>query len=102
MTHGKVTVIFKPHTYTRTAALWEDFIRSLSLADHVILTDIYSAREEPIAAVSSRLLAEQIGCAIFSPDSEVVSLIDSATEGAIVVMGAGDMEYIKNKLINRT
>lgn len=101
MTHGKITVVFKPHTFSRTAALWEDFIRSLSLADHVILTDVYPAREEPIKGVSSRNLAEQIPCAIFSPDGEVASVLDSSTEGAIVIMGAGNMDEIKNVILNR-
>lgn len=97
---GMVTVVFKPHTYTRTASLWSELSCALSLADHIVLTDIYPAREEPIPGVSSRRLAEDIGeRAIFSYDSDVVACVDNYTQGAIVVMGAGDLENIKNRLI---
>ena len=100
VTGSPLTVVFKPHTYSRTASLWDGFTSALSLADHVILTDIYPAREEPITGISSRRLSENIGKrAMFSPDSEVPTYVDNFTSGAIVVMGAGDLEDIKNRLI---
>ncbi len=96
----RVTVVFKPHTFTRTKALWEEFIAALSLADHVILTDIYPAREEPIAGVNSRRLAREIGGrATFLPDYEVASYVFEHTDGTIVVMGAGDLEGVKNDIL---
>ena len=99
---GEITVVFKPHTYTRTASLWADFSAALSLADHVILTDIYPAREEPIAGVSSERLAADIGeRAIYSRDADVSEIVDLQTSGIIVVMGAGDTEKIKNQLISK-
>ena len=97
---GEVTVIFRPHTYSRTEYFWREFRASLDLADHVILTDIYPAREEPIEGVTSENLAKAIGPkAIYCHDREVVSAVDIHTYGAIIVMGAGDLEDVKDRLI---
>ena len=96
-----VTVVFKPHTYSRTKALWDLFCAALTLADHVIVTDIYPARESPIANVSSERLAEAIGDrAIFCADADVPRAVDNFTHGIIIVMGAGDLEAVKNSLIS--
>ncbi|MBQ8880527.1 MAG: UDP-N-acetylmuramate--L-alanine ligase [Clostridia bacterium] len=101
VTGTPITVVFKPHTYSRTASLWDGFLSALSMADHVVMTDIFPAREEPIAQITSRRMSDNLGeKAMFSPDGEVSSYVDSFTCGAIVVMGAGDMEEIKNSLIS--
>ena len=77
MTGEDVTVVFKPHTYSRTKSLWENFRLSLSLADRIILTDIYPARETPLAGVSSAHLAEEIGSkAVFCHDCDVVKTLE--------------------------
>ncbi len=98
-----LTVVFKPHTYTRTAALWEDFCAALSLADKVIVTDIFPAREKPVEGITSKRLAEDIGdIAEYAADSEVIDKLDSQhTKGAIVLMGAGDFENIKYDVLNK-
>ncbi|MBQ2875582.1 MAG: UDP-N-acetylmuramate--L-alanine ligase [Clostridia bacterium] len=97
-----ITVVFKPHTFSRTMALWSEFSAALSLADHIVLTDIYPAREKPITGVNSRRLAADIGeRAYYAADHEVCSVIDEHTQGAIIVMGAGDTEMIKNDLISK-
>ena len=97
---GEITVLFKPHTYSRTKSLWDDLCRALSLADHVVLTDIYAAREEPIRGITSENLARDIGeSAAYINDSEAVEYIMKKTRGAIVLMGAGDLAEIKNQLI---
>ena len=102
MTGGEVTVVFKPHTYSRTKSLWEDFRLSLSLADRIILTDIYPAREAPISGVSSARLAGEIGSfATFCHDCDVAKTLDRTSRGAIILMGAGDMENIKNDVLER-
>ncbi len=102
LTHDLVTVIFKPHTYSRTASLWEDLKTALSLADHVILTPIYPAREEAIEGITSAGLAREIGArAKFSEDDEILRYLDLYTHGTIVVMGAGDMEKIKKDVLNK-
>jgi UDP-N-acetylmuramate--alanine ligase len=98
LTHDLVTVIFKPHTYTRTKMLWEDFRMALSLADHVILTDIYPARETNIYGVSSSALSEAIAsrglasvCAADFADAAQTAQQLAGDGDLIIVMGAGDV-----------
>ncbi|WP_163095387.1 UDP-N-acetylmuramate--L-alanine ligase [Acidithiobacillus ferrianus] len=55
-----LVVAFQPHRYSRTQALFGDFVASLAAADRVILTDIYSAGEKPLPDVSSRALTEAL------------------------------------------
>ena len=57
---GRLVVVFQPHLYSRTAPMIEEFAEALSLADLVILTDIYPAREDPIPGVSSLRIAERV------------------------------------------
>ena len=96
-----LTVVFKPHTYTRTASLWGDFVSSLSLADYPVITDIFAAREEPIEGISSQRLAADIGRkAIYCPDYKVIETVDSSTDGAILLMGAGDFKNIRKNILN--
>ncbi len=100
MTHGLVTVVFKPHTFTRTQSLWEQFRLSLGIADFILLPPIYPAREEPIHGISSERLALELGeHAKAVEDYEVAAELDAFTHGAIVIMGAGDMEDIRHDVI---
>ena len=57
----KVTALFQPHLYSRTADFYKEFAESLSLFDKVILVDIYPAREEPMPGVTSKLIYDCIG-----------------------------------------
>ena len=89
-----VTAVFKPHTYSRTKALWWELVTSLCLADRIILTDIYPAREMPIPEITSQRLAASIGeGAVYSSDGDVVEHL-SNQDGVIVLLGAGDMNSI--------
>jgi UDP-N-acetylmuramate--alanine ligase len=56
----RVIVVFQPHRYTRTSALWRDFSDAFTGADAVVLTDVYAAGEQPIAGVSGRLLVRAV------------------------------------------
>jgi UDP-N-acetylmuramate--alanine ligase len=56
----RVIVVFQPHRYSRTAALWRDFAGVFDAADVVVLTDVYAAGETPIAGVSGRLLVHAV------------------------------------------
>jgi len=56
----RLVVVYQPHLYSRTADLIPEFARALSLADRVVLTDIYPAREAPIPGVSSAVIAEMV------------------------------------------
>lgn len=102
LTRDYLTVIFKPHTYSRTRSLWEELKTALSLADNVILTPIYPAREEQIEGITSQRLAYEIGSrAKFCEDDEILRHLDRHTDGTIVIMGAGDMEKIKKDVLNK-
>lgn len=97
---GELTVVFKPHTFTRTEYFWREIRAALDLADYVVLTDIYPARENPIPGVTSENLAKSIGQrAIYSTDRDVIDTVDLHTYGTIIVMGAGDLEDVKDRLI---
>jgi UDP-N-acetylmuramate--alanine ligase len=98
MGFGRLFCIYQPHTYSRTAALWDDFVSALSTADRVLPVDIYAARETDTLGVSSALLAGAIGekatyCASF--DDVIDVLASEAQPGdAIIVMGAGTVYRI--------
>lgn len=98
MGFGRLFCIYQPHTYSRTAALWDDFVSALSTADRVLMVDIYAAREKDTLGVSSFLLAQAIGdkadyCASF--DDAIAILSAEAQPGdAIIVMGAGTVYRI--------
>ena len=56
----KLTAIFQPHLYTRTRDFADDFAKSLSEVDKLILLDIYPAREEPIPGVTSEIIFDKV------------------------------------------
>ena len=58
--HNKIWCVFQPHTYSRTKALLQDFAKALSVADIVVLADIYAAREQNHFGISSTDLQEEI------------------------------------------
>ena len=92
----KITVIFQPHLYTRTRDFHADFARSLSLADEVILTDIYPAREEPIPGVTSQLildgLREDIAKRLCRKEDLPAQLRQETDLEVVIVLGAGDID----------
>jgi UDP-N-acetylmuramate--alanine ligase len=57
----RTLVLFQPHRYSRTQALWDDFCKAFHQADVLLLTDVYAASEEPLAGVSAEALARAIG-----------------------------------------
>ena len=74
--HKEIWCIFQPHTYTRTKALFPEFVDALTHADHVILADIYAARETDTLGMSSEMIAEELkkkGCdAYYFPSFEEI------------------------------
>lgn len=105
----KIVCIFQPHTYSRTKSLFEQFISSFSLADIVVLVDIYpSLREEVDNSVSSKLLAENISKShkdvIYTPKlKDVVEYLDQKSFGRefiVITMGAGDVYKIADNIVN--
>ncbi len=91
----KVTVIFQPHLYTRTRDFHAEFASALSLANQVFLLPIYPAREEPIAGVSSKLIAERVEAVVKSVQKE--RLLEELTKqhtDVVVTLGAGDIDKL--------
>ena len=99
---GRLHCVFQPHTYSRTAQLYDQFITAFDAADTVILIDIYAARETDTCGVSSHLLASSIGPRAMYASSPAVAaqhLIDLAQPGdIIVVMGAGNVTLVTQAL----
>ena len=96
-------VAFQPHTYTRTAKLFDRFVEELKLADVAILAEIYAARERNTIGISSAQLAEQIPGAVYCETLPDVTayLRENVREGDIVVtMGAGDIFRAGEALIS--
>jgi UDP-N-acetylmuramate--alanine ligase len=94
---GRLLVIFQPHRYSRTQAFMTDFASSLSLADTVILLEVYAASEKPISGVSSEVIAQSMHNGIYIPN--FVEATDAITEMAkpgdvIMTLGAGDVSSL--------
>ena len=100
--HGGVDVIFRPHTYSRTAAFLDGFRASLSIADAVALIDVYAARESEADGIPSSRLAEHIGsrAALVDPTAALDYILTHSC-GAIVLMGAGEVDGILNEIKRR-
>ena len=100
-TGNAVTVIFGPHTYSRTAYFWSDFVDALKMADKVLLTEIDAVRERKIAGISAKGLADAVGGIVIRSSADLKrSLVD--THGDIAVMGAIDMRWIIEELTQNT
>ncbi len=90
----KLTVVFQPHLYSRTRDFAEGFSKSLSLADEVLLMDIYPARELPIAGVDSDMLLRNIT----SPSKmrcnkkDLVEKLEKIDIEVLATVGAGDID----------
>ncbi len=104
--HKKLWCVFQPHTYTRTAALLDDFVQALQEADEVILADIYAAREVNTIGISSEDIAKRIlaagGKAHYIPsfdDIETFILENCVPGDLLITMGAGDIVKVGEKLL---
>lgn len=90
----KMTLVFQPHLFTRTRDFMNEFAEALSLADRLLLMEIYPAREKPIDGITSSVLLEKINCnekQICSKD-ELLDTIRQINPELIVTMGAGDID----------
>jgi UDP-N-acetylmuramate--alanine ligase len=105
----RVVVVFQPHLYSRTQSFLKDFATSLSIADRVIVTDIYAAREQPIDGVSARQIVEAMednsgGQAEYIADKSTIAdrLVPELRPGdIIIVMGAGDIRTVGEDILAR-
>ncbi len=90
----ELTVIFQPHLFTRTRDFMDDFAKSLSFADHVMLLNVYPARELPIEGVNSQVLLNKITVKNkgLYDKSKFPEAIDKSP--IIMTLGAGDIDEL--------
>ena len=104
----RLVLAFQPHRYTRTRDCFEDFVRVLGGADHVLLTEVYAAGEEPIVAADGRSLARALRVAgrvepLFVDDvAELPRVVaEQARAGDVVLcMGAGSIGGVPAKIVD--
>ena len=102
-------MLFQPHRFTRTQALWDDFCRSFHLADLLLVTDIYPASEEPIAGITAEALALAIAerghrHAAYAGDLKAATerLAAEVLKGDVVLtLGAGSVWTAGEELLRR-
>ncbi|MBQ6354619.1 MAG: UDP-N-acetylmuramate--L-alanine ligase, partial [Lachnospiraceae bacterium] len=106
--HREIWCVFQPHTFTRTKALFNEFVDVLSKADHIILPEIYAARETDTLGMSSELLADALRKrgvdAYFIPDFEKIEtfILENCQENDLLItMGAGNVVKIADDLIGK-
>ena len=106
--HSSTWCVFQPHTYTRTRAFFDQFAKALCIADHVILADIYAARETDTLGISSEALAQAVrecgGDAVYLPSFQAIEeyLLSHCRKGDLVItMGAGNVVDVAEHLLSR-
>lgn len=98
-----VTVVFQPHLYSRTRLFADRFAKALSGADHVVLADIYAAREDDDPAVTSGLIADQIEGAECVHDMHEAARTGArlaGSRGVLITMGAGSITQCADDVID--
>lgn len=104
--HKALWCIFQPHTYTRTKAFFHEFAEALSHTDHLILADIFAARETDTLGISSKDLAEEVqkfgtDTHYFPSFSEIEDFVKThcASGDLLITMGAGNVVNIGENLL---
>ena len=104
---NRLVVVFQPHRYSRTAALYKDLAKSLSEADYVVISEIYPANEEAISGVSSSLIARELNRLKFfsyqyiQRDSLIIRHLETMCRPGdlVVTMGAGDVRKLGEQFV---
>ena len=102
LNYKRCILVFQPHTYTRTAALFEDFVTQLKRPDVLLLAEIFAAREKNTIGISSAALAERVAGAEFYPTFPELEeeLKRKAQPGDIILtVGAGDVYKIGENIV---
>ena len=104
--HKTLWCVFQPHTYSRTKAFVKEFAKALTLADKVVLADIYAARETDTLGVSSEMLQKEIQalgqeCYYFPSFDEIENFLleNCLKDDLLITMGAGDVVKIGETLL---
>ncbi len=95
-----ITAIFQPHLFSRTRDFMAEFAKALSLADELILLDIYPAREEPIEGVTSDALAARITDipVVRAARDAVPALLAQKDVEVVMTLGAGDIDRLRKPI----
>lgn len=102
LSYQRIVCAFQPHTYTRTKALFDEFVEELKLPDVVVLAEIYAARETNDIGISSQDLCAKIPGAIYCStlDKVTSALAEIAKPGDLILtVGAGDIYKAGEKLV---
>ena len=104
----KITVVFQPHTYTRTKAFFDDFVDALMIADKIVLAEIYAAREKNTIGISSKDLETALknkgADAVFFENFEEIEkfICTNCKSGELLItMGAGNVDIIGNNILSK-
>ncbi|MBO0852718.1 MAG: UDP-N-acetylmuramate--L-alanine ligase [Nocardia sp.] len=101
---GRVIVVFQPHLYSRTSTFAEEFGAALSLADEVVVLDVYGAREKPLPGVNGALVAQAVTVPVhYQPDMSKVGRQAAGLAGAgdvVITMGAGDVTMLGSQIMD--
>ncbi len=104
--HHELWVVFQPHTYTRTKALFSEFIDALKDIDHLILTDIYAAREKDPGDIHSAMFVESLSksgmdIVYFDDFNKIVDHLkkNCVPNDMLITMGAGNVHLIGEMLL---
>ena len=102
--YKRMICAFQPHTYTRTHALFDEFVAELQLADAAVLAEIYAAREKNTIGISSADLAEQIPGSVYCPTlDDVTDVLERIVQSGdlVLTVGAGDIFRAGENLVKR-
>jgi UDP-N-acetylmuramate--alanine ligase len=108
MAYPKHTIwaVWQPHTYSRTQALMSGYAQAFDNADHVLVTDIYAAREEPVPGVDSKRVVKAIKQ--YHPDTVYSGDLEATAErlikkvrgrSLVIVFSAGDAPKVGQMLL---
>jgi UDP-N-acetylmuramate--alanine ligase len=108
----RMIVVWQPHTYSRTQKLFNEFVEAFSVADLVVVTDVYAAREKlPVDGLSARIIAEAISAAKTNPYSGQAYFIPTRDQARnflleqlkpgdiLLVLSAGDADLISSDIL---
>ena len=96
----KVLGVFQPHLYTRTRDFYQEFAAALSHLDEAILVELYPAREEPIAGISSQTIYDEITCPkTLTTKAELINVLKTKHFDVLLTLGAGDLDAMLPQIV---
>ena len=102
MGFDRILCAFQPHTYTRTKALFDEFVEALCLCDQAVLAPIYAAREQNTIGIYSSDLAQKVpGAVALDSFAEIADYLkrEAGSNDLVLTMGAGNINEVGPMLI---